>query len=208
MKRRDLLGLTSLGLLAGGLPVRLVAQPVAPMARMLDLPLELPDGLPTLGAKDAPHDVVLFTDHNCPVCRSLEPPLLASLAQQRDIRLRVAITPIISPGSREVARVVLGAHRLGRFEPLHSKLMAAPGQLNAAVAYRVAAANGYDRAALEKAAAETVIDSWIDAALTAHRDAAFRGVPILVTREQVFTYGYDSRGLTDFSAVWAAARRA
>jgi protein-disulfide isomerase len=203
MKRRTLLSLAALACL----PLEAVAQ-AAPMARSLDMPLDLPDGLPVLGVKDAPNEVVLFTDHNCPVCRSLDPPLLASLAQQRDIRLRVAVTPIISPASREVARVVLGAHRLGRFEPLHSKLMAAPGQLNGAVAYRVAAANGYNREALETAAADAVIETWINAALVAHRDAAFRGVPILVTRDQVFTYGYDSRGLTDFSAVWAAARKA
>ena len=117
----------------------------------LRVPAELdPFGLPGVlwFGPQAPEVILFdFSDYNCPVCRQAIPHLDALVRETQGLRLGIVHNPILSPKSREAARVVLLTLRLAgpeRAYDLHRRLFALRGTVDGARAMGLAKEIGVD----------------------------------------------------------------
>jgi protein-disulfide isomerase len=121
-----------------------VAPAAAPAAPSPDPIYRVPvEGLPTLGAPDAPVTMVAFTDYQCPYCRRVEA-TVGELRARYAGALRVVVVEEPLPmhdRARPAALAALAADRQGHFEGMRARLFAA-------------GAGALDDAAIEKAAAD------------------------------------------------------
>ena len=94
-------------------------------------------------------DVTLFefSDYNCPVCKQAAAHIDALVRETAGLRLGLVHNPILSPQSREAARVAMLTLRLAgpeRAYALHTRLFAMRGVVNGARAQASAAELGVD----------------------------------------------------------------
>jgi protein-disulfide isomerase len=101
-------------------------------------------GSPALGDRSADVTIVLFTDYQCPICRSTDGALEA--ARRADPRVRIVYKdwPIFGEASRNAARVALAAQLQGRYAAAHRALMTTRRRLDDATVREVVAAAGVD----------------------------------------------------------------
>lgn len=86
--------------------------------------------------------VVMFTDYQCPACRTAAPALQAAIARDGNVRLVYRDWPIFGEGSVRAARVALAAHRQGIYPSLHDQLMKSGSFDDAALQDAVETAGG------------------------------------------------------------------
>jgi protein-disulfide isomerase len=70
--------------------------------------------------------VVMFTDYQCPGCRTADPALQAAVARDGNVRVVYRDWPIFGERSERAAKVALAAHRQGIYPVLHHRLMRSP----------------------------------------------------------------------------------
>jgi protein-disulfide isomerase len=128
-------------------------------------------GSPALGDPSADVTIVVFTDYQCPICRSTDGALEA--ARRADPRVRVVYKdlPIFGEASRNAARVALAAQLQGRYGAAHSALMTTRRRLDGAAVREVVAAAGVDLKALDADLAAH--GAAIDAQLRRHASEAW-----------------------------------
>jgi protein-disulfide isomerase len=179
LRRRELLGLGAVAAAGVGAtawlrsrpppPVRLELTPV--VATVLDDPGSPRVGPPDTAGTDADVTVVVFTDYQCPICRTDAPAFARLIADDPGVRVIFKDWPVRGEGSRAAARAALAAAVQGRYLAFHQALMAAPGRLDAARLPGLAAAAGLDP---QRLAADQVRDAVaIDAQLARHALQAF-----------------------------------
>ena len=71
--------------------------------------------------------IVTFFDYNCPFCKKAEPDLERVVKEDGQIRLVYKDWPILTKASVYGARMALSAKYQGKYDAVHSALMAIPG---------------------------------------------------------------------------------
>lgn len=71
--------------------------------------------------------IVTFFDYNCPFCKKAEPDLERVVKEDGQIRLVYKDWPILTKASVYGARMALAAKYQGKYDAVHSALMAIPG---------------------------------------------------------------------------------
>lgn len=154
-------------------------------------------GSPASGAAAPEVTVVVFTDYQCPICKSTDPALGRLLDADPTVRVIWKDWPIRGPMSDYAARTALAAAWQGRYREVHAALMAARGALDPARIDAIAASAGADPARL--AADRTAHARDIDAQLSAHALQAFglglRGTPSYLVGPYRLEGGLDDRRL-------------
>jgi len=141
MRRRDFIRTAALAalapaVLAGG---RARAQGVDVNAILHD-----PDA-PTFGNPDGDVTIVAFLDYNCPFCKKSAPDLARVVQEDGRIRLVYKDWPVLSAASVYGAQLALAAQYQGRYESVHTALMAIPGRrIDEQTMLKAVAASGVD----------------------------------------------------------------
>lgn len=113
-------------------------------------------GLIRAGSDQPDVTFVAFTDYNCPWCRKAARDLNAMVAEDGDLRVGLVNNAILSPGSREAAKVEIAVIKhYGRKEAyrLHMAALALSGHVDGRRTLNLAADQRLDRALLTDAAA-------------------------------------------------------
>lgn len=100
--------------------------------------------LPGEGAVDAPVKIVVFSDYQCPVCRTTEPGLLRAVRAEGGARVEYRDWPIFGEMSEFAARVALAARAEGLYVPVRRALMTEPRRLDSQVIRQAAERAGAD----------------------------------------------------------------
>jgi len=141
MRRRDFIRTAALAalapaVLAGG---RARAQGVDVNAILHD-----PDA-PTFGNPDGDVTIVAFLDYNCPFCKKSAPDLARVVQEDGRIRLVYKDWPVLSAASVYGAQLALAAQYQGRYESVHTALMAIAGRrIDEQTMLKAVAASGVD----------------------------------------------------------------
>ncbi|MEE3098330.1 MAG: DsbA family protein [Pseudomonadota bacterium] len=137
-------------------------------------------GAPAEGPADGRPRIAVFSDANCPYCRTLDG-ILAELAEARpDLRVAHHEWPVLGPGSVVAARAALAAARQGRFRALKTRLLDAAFAINPAYIAAVAPPLGIDADRLAADMAAPEVDRILAATDAAARRFGFAGTPSLV----------------------------
>ena len=146
MTRRNMISLGAVALLGLSVPLILQTIPRKPRRIHPDIVRRvLADaGSPSAGSATDGVSVVVFSDYQCPICRSNEPVIERAIRRNPGVRFVFKDWPIFGPRSDYAARVALAAARQDRFMPLHDALMRTPDPLTTATVQKLALAAGID----------------------------------------------------------------
>ncbi len=159
---------------------------------------------PAVGPADATVTVVLFTDYQCPICRTTEPALERLIRSDPKVRVIFKDWPILGPASHLAARYALAAQRQGRYFEMHHALMASPLPLTPERIEQVARTAGLDwpRLTADLTRDSAAIDAQLDRQGFQAWTLGLKGTPDYLVGTDLYQGGLDDR------ALGAAVRRA
>jgi len=154
--------------------------------------VETPYGGAWEGAAEPDVTVVEFFDYACGYCRITVPEIARLVSEDKKIRIVYREMPILTPVSREAARVALLAARKGNYMAFHNAAFVAPHLTHEAV-LAAAQGAGIDAASAEAAIASKSEDGEIDSNLTLFQEMQGTGTPTFVIGNQIVVgaVGYD-----------------
>ena len=154
-------------------------------------------GSPAFGPADADVVIVIFTDYQCPICKTTDPALHRLMARDPGVRVIFKDWPVFGARSHAAARAALAAHRQGRYLAFHAALMASRVRPDAGPLRRVAEASGVDWARLEAdlAANSTEIDAQIARHAVQAWSLGLQGTPGYLVGPYLIPGGLDDRKL-------------
>lgn len=160
--------------------------PFGPVSQDLRDLAENGDNLPVFGPKDAPIDVVVFSDFNCPYCRKEFPILLRIIDERKDVRMIFRDIPIISRESVDLATVAHALNGQGLYLKFVEKAETYNGRMNEAAALQIAADLGADMPKLR----DNRLNNKTTAAIRGNLDVADKlkitGTPTLLINGRYF----------------------
>jgi protein-disulfide isomerase len=107
-------------------------------------------GAPGVAPADADLTLLVFTDYQCPICRTSETEMIAAVGADRKVRLAYREWPVFGPVSERAAQVALAAAEQGIYAAVHGLLMAEPRRLGDNVLREAVESAGGDWARLEQ----------------------------------------------------------
>lgn len=140
---------------------------------------------PSFGAEDGPV-IVEFSDYNCGFCRRASNEV-ASLVEERGLRLVVKEIPIISENSIVPARAAIAADMQGRYREFHIAMMATDGQADLDRVREVAGDIGLDWPRLRADMESDAVNEVIIANLRLARAVGVKATPTFVIGGRHFT---------------------
>jgi protein-disulfide isomerase len=158
-------------------------------------PVELADGR-SLGSADAPVEVEIWADYQCPVCarftRDIEPFIVSRYVEPGKVRMTFRDFTFIGPESFDAAVAARVAQdQKDAFWPFHDLLFANQGAENKGAFNRtrladMAVAVGLDRAAFLKAMDDPAFLAEVNAETTVGRGLGIDSTPTMVIDGQVY----------------------
>jgi protein-disulfide isomerase len=135
---------------------------------------------PFKGPADAPVTMVLFTDFECPYCRSVGPVLEEVLAKNpQTVKLVFKNMPLKFHNMADpAARAALAAHEQGKFWEYHDRLFA-ENALNEALLTKIAEDLGLDLARFNQARESAPIQAKLQKDLVDAQQAGVTGTPTI-----------------------------
>lgn len=124
--------------------------------------------------------VVEFFDYQCGYCKRQHAAMKQLLQADPDVRLVYKELPILGATSLFAARAALAAQKQGKYEALHSALMATDERLSEPGVLQLAAQIGLDVARLEKDMADPSVAAALERNAQLQRALNIRGTPALV----------------------------
>lgn len=139
------------------------------------------------GNPDGDVTLVEFSDYRCGFCKRAHPEIKALLDSDPNIRLIVKEFPILGPDSVTAGRMALAALKVdpGKYAELNDKMMAYPGNLTEAVAYRIAKDVGYDVVALKELAGDEEIDRQLETNYALAQQLGLQGTPSFILGDEI-----------------------
>ena len=134
-----------------GTPVQNLRLPVELFSEVDELP-----GLFRAGSATPDVTIVEFYDYNCPFCRKAAKDLEALVTGDKGLRLGLVNNPILSPQSKEAARIELAFLKLrgpGPTYEFHKRLYRVPGKVDGGKAVAIALELGTSRDEIARTAA-------------------------------------------------------
>lgn len=104
---------------------------------------------PSAGNPTGDVTIVEFFDYRCPYCKKVAPSLEALLKEDPKLRIVYKEFPILGSESTFAAHVAFAANKQGKYQPFHSAMMAATGQITEEVVLKTAADIGLDIATVK-----------------------------------------------------------
>lgn len=139
-------------------------------------------GSPFRGPAEAPVEIVVFSDFQCPYCARLVP-LLEQVCTlyPKDVKLVFKNFPLRNHAfSRQAASAALAANEQGKFWPFHDKLFASYTQLNEAKILDIAKELGLDPDKFEMDIKSRKILAQINQDVQDARTVGVRGTPTVL----------------------------
>ncbi|PSC02489.1 disulfide bond formation protein DsbA [Alsobacter soli] len=137
-------------------------------------------GAVRVGGAAADATVIEFFDYNCPYCRKAAPDFEAMLRRNRELRLILVHNPVLSPQSKEAAKVAL-AVRQARGDQvayeLHRRLFQLKGKVDGQRALAAAGELGLDTAQTAAAAASDAIRDQLNGQMKLAASMGFSATP-------------------------------
>lgn len=90
-------------------------------------PVQEDTGAPVAGNPEGDITVVVFSDYNCPFCKSADAALEKVSKDDGHVRIVYKDWPILTDASTFGARMALAANYQGKYAAVHAALMAIPG---------------------------------------------------------------------------------
>lgn len=157
------------------------------------------------GPADAPYELVMYGDFECPFCQAAQS-IVRRVEARLDGRLRFGFRhfPIeeLHPQARRAAQWAEAAARQGRFWDAHDVLYAQAGKLGDREVLRALRRIGLDRAQLERDVELPEVDAAIDDGLASGEESGVQGTPAF------FAGGVQLDGAFDAGSLVAALRAA
>ncbi|AMV70641.1 Disulfide bond formation protein D precursor [Desulfuromonas sp. DDH964] len=136
-------------------------------------------GAPSLGAPDAPVEMVIFDDFECPYCAKAVPLLKQVLeAYPGKVKLVFKNFPLkMHKNARAAAAAALAAERQGKFWPLHDLLFENYNKLNSQKIRELAEQAGLDLARFDQDRNDPALQQVINADMQEGKKVGVRGTP-------------------------------
>lgn len=164
-------------------------------------------GMIRVGPDTADVTVVEFYDYNCPFCRKAATDLQALIGGDKNLRLGFVNNPILSPQSKEAARIELGVLKLrgsSQAYELHKRLYRIPGRIDGEKAVTAALELGIGRDEIARSAAEADVTEALESQLKLAASLGFAATPsFLIAGAGVLGYP----GPRTLARIVAAVRR-
>ena len=158
-----------------GNPVQNLRLPVELFSEVDELP-----GLFRVGSETADVTIVEFYDYNCPFCRKAAKDLEALVAADNGLRLALVNNPVLSPDSKEAARIELAVLKLRgpklAYE-FHKRLYRVPGKIGGEKAVAVALELGISRNEIARIAAGGDVEKALERQLGLAASLGFAATP-------------------------------
>jgi len=137
------------------------------------------DGSPTKGSADAPVNVTIFTDFQCPYCARVAPVLEQLLEKYpRQVQLVFKNYPLRSHKfAKKAATAALAAHAQGQFWAFHDALFASYNKLNASKVEEIRARLNLDKKAFDAQRKSPQVTGQIQKDIKWAREAGVTGTP-------------------------------
>jgi protein-disulfide isomerase len=154
-------------------------------------------GSPSIGSANADVVIVVFTDYQCPICKTTDPALMRLLARDPKVRVIFKDWPVFGARSHVAARAAIAAHEQGRYLAFHAGLMAARGRFEDDQIRRIALAAGVDWPRLQArvAANATELDAQIAGHATQAWSLGLQGTPGYLVGPYLIPGGLDDHHL-------------
>jgi Na+:H+ antiporter, NhaA family len=150
------------------------------------------------GPADAPLELVMYGDFQCPFCNAAQP-ILRRVRDRLDGRLRFAFRhfPLteIHPDAQRAAEASEAAAAQGAFWPMHDALYAARGVLGLNAVLAAAGSVGLDVARVRAELAGGVHTARVEEDVRSARAAGVAGTPTFFVNGARHTGGYDAQTL-------------
>lgn len=136
-------------------------------------------GAPSLGTPDAPVEMVIFDDFECPYCAKAVPLLKQVLeAYPGKVKLVFKNFPLkMHKNARAAAAAALAADRQGKFWPLHDLLFENYNKLNSQKIRELAEQAGLDMARFDQDRNDPALQQVINADMQEGQKVGVRGTP-------------------------------
>jgi protein-disulfide isomerase len=162
----------------------------------LDPPLSARDHVD--GPDDAPLELVMYGDFQCPFCNAAQP-ILRRVRDRLDGRLRFAFRhfPLteIHPDAQRAAEASEAAAAQGGFWPMHDALYAARGALGLDAVLAAARSAGLDAERVRAELADGVHAPRVEEDVRSGRAAGLSGTPAFFVNGVRHDGGYDAQSL-------------
>lgn len=156
-------------------------------------------GSPFKGPADAPVEIVVFDDFQCPYCAQMVP-VFDQVAGLYPKRVKIVFKNFPLPNHKfagKAAMAALAAGEQGAFWPLHDKLFANQRQLSDKKIRQLATEVGLDMERFEKDLRDRALVDRVNSDLTAGQQAGVRGTPSVFVNGRLVR----ARTLQDLRAV-------
>jgi protein-disulfide isomerase len=129
--------------------------------------------------------LVEFFDYRCPYCKQVEPALEKLVADDHKLRFVFKEFPVLGPDSETAAHAALAAGQQGKYDVFHRAMMNAPGHIDEATIYKVAASVGLDLDRLKQDMKSPDIDKELKANLDLGNDLDLSGTPSFIVGDTI-----------------------
>jgi Na+:H+ antiporter, NhaA family len=150
------------------------------------------------GPPDAPLELVMYADFQCPFCNAARP-ILRRVRERLDGRLRFAFRhfPLteVHPDAQRAAEASEAAAAQGAFWAMHDALYAARGELGLEAVLAAVRAAGVDAERVRAELAEGVHAARVEADVRSGRAAGIAGTPAFFVNGVRHHGGYDAQSL-------------
>ncbi len=154
-------------------------------------------GSPSVGPASADVVIVIFTDYQCPICKTTDPALMRLISRDPKVRVIFKDWPVFGVRSHAAARAAIAANRQGRYLALHAALMESRGQLDDDQIRRIAISAGVDWPRLQADMSARSAD--LDAQIARHTSQAWslglQGTPGYLVGPYLIPGGLDDHHL-------------
>ncbi|NJK88285.1 MAG: DsbA family protein [Myxococcales bacterium] len=134
---------------------------------------------PTTGKKNAPVEVVVYSDFQCPFCSRVNPSI-AKIKEDYKDKVLVAFKhyPLsFHQDAKPAAIASLAAHKQGKFWEMHDKLFANQGALKEADLEKYAKEMGLDMPKFQADMKDPALAKWVDEDMAEGTKVGVRGTP-------------------------------
>jgi protein-disulfide isomerase len=132
---------------------------------------------PVAGNPDGDITVVEFFDYNCGYCKRGFAEVAKLVEQDKNVRVVFKEFPILTEGSVQAAKVALASRMQGKYWEVHRDLIQSKGQVNEAVALKVAEKHGLDMEKLKADMNSPEVKAEIDRVKKLADDLGINGTP-------------------------------
>lgn len=143
------------------------------------------DDVPFIGNPKGTVAIVEFFDYNCGYCKQAMPQLLQFIEQNKDAKIILMDTPVMSRESLEAAKWALAAKKFGKYAEVHQALMQFQGPKSKENLTRIVKQAGLDPEKIAAEAESEEIRNLLVANMQMFRGLGLDGTPAFVTRDRV-----------------------